>query len=82
MSWENWWPHILLCKGEKYDGEKTNNYLVSLEADVSWNTCCSLITLDTHHQRVKIGTSNGRNAQVDATSALYSKSLITSTIQN
>lgn len=53
-------------KGEKNNGAKKNNYLVSLEADISWNTCSSLITLGTHHQRVKIGNSNSQNAQVGA----------------
>lgn len=65
------------------NGEKKNNYLVSLEADISWNTCSSLITLGTHHQRVKIGNSNSQNAQVDALEgALYSRSLSTSSTQN
>lgn len=48
------------------NGEKKINYLVSLEADISWHPRSSLITLDTHHQRVKIANSNGQSAQVDA----------------
>lgn len=68
---------------KKTDEERKNNYLVSLEANISWKTCSSLITLDTHHQReLKQTTAVAKMPRSMIDGALYSKSLITSSIQN
>lgn len=71
------------ARKKKTDEERENNYLVSLEANISWKTCSSLITLDTHHQReLKQTTAMAKMPSSMIDGALYSKSLIPSSIQN